>query len=163
MFLDGDNTLSILPSLFDKLMEVGDETREDKPGSSVAVARSWGQKHRRYSDSTPGTYGFSASWANFSRFSVIVSGLSGHCAHRQFPALVMSSSKHTYRQIWIWWRDPIVLGAVGGFALRHVLSVVVVVLTRRGSYVNGILWNYGSCGQLGIGRMSLEGRQLPIL
>jgi len=84
MFLDGDDTLSILPGLLDKLMKVGDQTREDKLCSSASAARSWGQKHFQYGDSIPFTHGFSASWVNFSRFSVIASGLSGHCARGQF-------------------------------------------------------------------------------
>ena len=47
------SSLSILPGFFDKLVEVGDQTREDKLGSSVSIVRSWGQKQsRRYSNLT---------------------------------------------------------------------------------------------------------------
>ena len=84
-FLGRDDTLSTIPSLFDKLVKMGDQMREDKSRPSVLIARSWGQKHRRNGNTTRFTDGLSANCVSFNKFSVTVSGLSGNCTPVSSP------------------------------------------------------------------------------
>ena len=167
MFLDGDNTLSIPPSFFDKLMEVGDEMREDKLGSSVSVARPRSEASSIRRSSTV----YSRVLGQLSQLQQVLSN--SLWALRPLCMRSVSSADDVtvkaYVQADLGW----VQGSHctdGGWRIRSETYLECSrrrrLVTTRGSYVNGILWNYevpGSLRSAGIGRMSLEGRQLPIL